>query len=429
MRLISKSRRLCAISSLFFAVGGALGGSPSTGVAAEPPTIPLLEEDGQSVTSPVNVLDGVHAVAMSPDGRHLYAAVFHDDAIVVFGREPGSGLLNYSGVSTGNHLDGAQGVVVSPDGEQVYAVSGIAGTLTVFDRDPVSGTLTLMEEFSAANLQWLAGAFGVAVSPNGRFVYVSSLIESAVIGFERLTDDSLVFRSVNSDLSNPNLVQTRDLTISPDGKHLYVTAEDAGHSGSGNVVVYEINTSTGAITEIQWLYEGMLVGSPFSIELDALGGVRDVVVSPDGAHVYVVAGLDATVVIFRRDAATGEITYRRQVRDGEQGVDGLDGASGVAITPDGRYVVAAAFDDDSVAVFGRDQDYGYLNQVQTVWQGSLPPYSPRLNGARDIVVSGDGLSVYVGAFVDDAVVGLRVSGVFGDGFESGSTAAWSGPAQ
>ena len=38
-------------------------------------------------------LDGATSVAVSPDGRHVYVAGSHEDAVAVFGREATSGAL------------------------------------------------------------------------------------------------------------------------------------------------------------------------------------------------------------------------------------------------------------------------------------------------------------------------------------------------
>jgi 6-phosphogluconolactonase (cycloisomerase 2 family) len=47
-------------------------------------------------------------------------------------------------------------------------------------------------------------------------------------------------------------------------------------------------------------------------------------VSPDGAHVYAVGTVSDAVVVFARDADTGELTFLEVQREGTDGVDGLD---------------------------------------------------------------------------------------------------------
>ena len=73
---------------------------------------------------------------------------------------------------------------------------------------------------------------------------------------------------------------------------------------------------------------------------DGLGGVqgldgpRSVAVSPDGAHVYVASVHADAVTAFSRDPATGALTFIDVQTDGVGGVDGLDGAVSVTVSPD-----------------------------------------------------------------------------------------------
>ena len=92
--------------------------------------------------------------------------------------------------SLGDHppLNGAAGVAVSADGRNVYATGELDDTLVVFGRDSASGALTLVETQQnapdgLAGLQplWrLNGAHGVAVSPDGALVYVTSKVGDAL---------------------------------------------------------------------------------------------------------------------------------------------------------------------------------------------------------------------------------------------------------
>ena len=43
-------------------------------------------------------------------------------------------------------------------------------------------------------------------------------------------------------------------------------------------------------------------------------------------------------------------------RESDEAVDGLDGATAVAVSPDGEHVYVASLDDDALAVFSRDAD-------------------------------------------------------------------------
>jgi hypothetical protein len=136
------------------------------------------------------------------------------------------------------------------------------------------------------------------------------------------------------------------------------------------------------------------------------------------------------VAVFARDGGTGELTFVEAERDGFGGVDGLDGASAVAISDDGAHVYVAAVDDGAVATFSRNPVSGALGFVGLVRDGVAG--ASGLAGARSVVLSPGGSQVYVSGvagtwgtlavFGRDAVTGAldfievekdRVRGVFG----------------
>ena len=143
--------------------------------------------------------------------------------------------------------------------------------------------------------------------------------------------------------------------------------------------------------------------------VDGLGRPHSLVVSPDGANVYVASGFDSTdadadqaVAVFRRDATTGALTFVEAKKQGEAGVDGLSGAAEVATSPDGLHVYVAAIRDGAVAVFARDGTTGALTFVEAKKQGLGG--IDGLAGASSVVVAPDGGQVYVAGSASDAVV-------------------------
>jgi len=162
---------------------------------------------------------------------------------------------------------------------------------------------------------------------------------------------------------------------------------------------------TGALTFVE--FEQDDVGG-----VDGIQNARDVAVSPDGNHVYVVGSLDDAIAVFSRNASTGALTFVELERDGVNGVDGLDAALAVDVSPDGRNVYVGGFDDDAVAVFSRDATTGELTFVEQ--QKDETGGVNGLDGVSDVTVSEDGSHVYVTGEFDDAVA------VFSRDFSSGA---------
>ncbi len=84
--------------------------------------------------------------------------------------------------------------------------------------------------------------------------------------------------------------------------------------------------------------------------INGLGGAAAVVVAPNGGSVFVAGEVDSALAAFRRDPATGVLSFRAAALDGS-GVDGLASTDGLAISPDGAHVYVAGFGDDAVAIF------------------------------------------------------------------------------
>ena len=351
-------------------------------------------------------IDGLYAatsVALSPDGRHAYVAGKWDDAVAVFSVQDGGDLapveVERDGVAEVDGLDGPVFVTVSPDGRHVYAAAEVSDSVCVFERDETSGALVFVESIrdGAGEVDGLDEAAWVTVSPDGSNVYAVGRWDDALVVFLRDTvSGSLTFVEARryhpitrSWLNGPCCV-----VVSRDGRQVYVAAADAGAVGW-----FQRDMPDGALTGGDAVWDGVA-------DVEALGGVCSVAVSPDGAHVYAAAELDDAITVFERDPAAGELRLLGELRDGTNGVDGLDGASAVTVSDDGRTVYAAGTWDDAVTAFRRDPDRGTLTPFQIVWDDTNGVDG--LNGVAGLAASGDGSVLLSAALWDHAAALLTV---------------------
>ena len=84
--------------------------------------------------------------------------------------------------------------------------------------------------------------------------------------------------------------------------------------------------------------------------VDGLQRASAVAVSPDGAHVYATGTSDNAVAAFSRDAPTGALTFLQTSEDGVGAVTGMRRLSGVAVSPDGAHVYVSPEGERGIAV-------------------------------------------------------------------------------
>jgi 6-phosphogluconolactonase (cycloisomerase 2 family) len=305
-----------------------------------------------------NGLDGPRAVAVSPDGAHVYVASFDDDSLAIFGRDAASGRLAPTGVLVDgiggvDGLNGPRGIALSPDGAHVYVAGSRDDSVAVFTRDPGTGALAFVQrkKNGPGVLDSLNGARAVAVSPDGAHVYVVADPADAIAVFARDPATGrldFVERKKNAEGGVTGLDGPYAVAVSPDGVSVYVTAFD-----DDAVSVFGRDAATGGLTfvEREKNDEGGASG---------LDGARAVAVAPDGAYVYVAGELSRAVAIFARDAATGALTPSAVRRHVYGAVDGLGRPNAVVVSADGGRLFTASGFDNVVAAFERNAASGAI---------------------------------------------------------------------
>ena len=115
---------------------------------------------------------------------------------------------------------------------------------------------------------------------------------------------------------------------------------------------YERNASTGALTYGGMLKDGVNGGTAWMrLGSDPVNGRK---------HAYVTGYDDDAVSWFERNASTGALTYGGMLKDGVNGVDGLDGARSVTLSSDGNQAYVTGYDDDAVSWYERNASTGAL---------------------------------------------------------------------
>ena len=380
-------------------------------------------------------LSSANSVATSPDGKSAYVASFIDDAIVRFDRNTTTGALTPAGCiadvgdaascgTTQQGLNGASSVAVSPDGKSVYVASVDDRSISRFDRNTSTGALTpagcIADVGDTAGCgttqQGLNSAQAVTVSPDGKSVYVASFTDDAMARFDRnIITGALTPAGCIADVGDTagcgttqqGLDGASSVGVSPDGKSVYVASftDDA-------MARFDRSITTGALTPAGCIADaGDTAGCGTTQQ--GLNGAQAVTVSPDGKSVYVASADESAIVRFDRNT-TGALTPAGCIADvGDPAgcgttQQGLRGASSITVSPDGRSVYAVSQLDDAIVRFDRNTTTGALTLAGCIADAGDPAgcgtTQEGLKGAYSVVVTSDGKSVYAASFTDDTIV-------------------------
>lgn len=233
-------------------------------------------------------------VAVTPDGRHLYVTGAPDTVTVI---DTATDQVA-TRISTPAGLTLTTGVAVAPDGSRAFVLvqgDGDAGGMCVID----TASQSIIPPTTVLSFE----PFGVDLSPDGEHAYVSHFGDSGMLidlagqntevlpfPFEgrfwmAITPDgrrAYVGRDHNDDVfvtdlttatvtaTVPTLRNIADVTITPDGRLVYVS-QGGGHGSEPNVMVVDTATDKVTCCPASW----------------ADAQPRGMAIAPDGKHAYV----------------------------------------------------------------------------------------------------------------------------------------------
>ncbi len=360
----------------------------------------------------VDGLLGASALVMTHNGAHIYATGLGSDAVVQFKRDKDKGNVPataadhltfehsyFNNFGNFTELQDLDSIAITPDDQFIFVASSDQSTLAVLERDS-QGDLSFVESYThqANQADGLLGVSDMVIDQSGQNLYVSARYQASVTHYKIESDGLLTLKSSisNGDPGVSGLAGAMAVSLSPGQEHLYVaTAIDDA------VVVLSRDINDGSLQ-----FEGR--------NLTAGDQPRDVVVSDDGAHVYVVSANDSKISVFQRvtnptSNQFGQLVLIKTYQDGVGGFDFLSGVRRIAISPDDTRAYVAAEFDDAITVLDRDDNpnstsYGHLTVVETQLDGLNGDYG--YAQPYDLITSYDGRHVYVAGFADHAINGF-----------------------
>jgi hypothetical protein len=335
--------------------------------------------------------------------------------------------------------------VLSPDGKQLYTISFQSpqdDSISIFDRNTANGEISRKPgvdgcihngsaDATCAGATGLIKPTGIAISPDGDNVYVTSFDRVAILSFKRNADGTL------EQLSGTDGCLTDDpirlgagvcadghwddrpdrVVVSPNGLNVYMLA-------GGSLVTFDRDPNTGVISQDQDPGEGCISntaanGCATGHDFPA-APLEGLAISPDGLSLYANSRNDG-LLTFKRNPTNGTITQPA----GQGGCTTLTGNSGncrvgraldsgnpdvksPVVSPDNKNVYVPANDSNGVLIFDRDTSNGATHGEITqkaldagciVEDNTLAGLTTCADGRgllnpRDTMVSADGRSVY-----------------------------------
>jgi YVTN family beta-propeller protein len=242
-------------------------------------------------------------VAVTPAGNKVYVTFLDSNIVRVI--DTATNTVTTTATSLG--LNGRlTGVAVTPDGSKVYVASDASNIVRVIDTATNTVTARIPIGPPCALPSCGSPAFGAAVTPDGKKIYVTA--NGTVVVIDTTTN------AVTATITVSGI--NTGVAVTPDGSKVYVATTDNG-------TVSVIDTATNRLTAT------IPVG----------GRLFGLAVTPNREKVYVTGNLGSTVSVISTmtDTVTGTTS-------------GFNNPQGVAVTPDGKKVYVANLGDNNVLV-------------------------------------------------------------------------------
>ena len=192
-------------------------------------------------TFPVGAGTAPAALALSPKGNFLFSLNRGSNDISIYAIDPATGNLANAGMVP--VPNGPYGMVFSAKGDFAYVSCDGASTVAAFAFSLGTGALTPL---SAASYVAGSGRIqGLAISPDGKFLYAVNRDANQIIGLATAADGSLSPIAGSPFSAQPGLSSIAVSTgnYSGDYQHLYA-------SSNNGVEAYERNVNSGALAYV-----------------------------------------------------------------------------------------------------------------------------------------------------------------------------------
>ncbi len=185
----------------------------------------------------------MHAVAIDPRGQNVYACDLGTDEVLTFKFDASKGTLELADPRAGRVPpgSGARHLAVSKNGKYVYVNSELTCTLSVFSRDAKSGKLALKETVTTLPEGVALGRHSTAeilLHPSGKWLYVTNRGHHSVAAFRLESDGSAKLIEVQP----AGVEEPRGAGLDPSGKWLVVAGQN-----SHDLASLRIDPKTGAL--------------------------------------------------------------------------------------------------------------------------------------------------------------------------------------
>ena len=223
---------------------------PSTGAWTQIPGSPFVEGASEP-----------NSIAAAPSGKFLYVLNRGDEDVSVLRIDSATGSLTTVDAAVRVPINPIN-LAMHPSGNFLYATNDLQpGTVSALRIDGANGTVSAVP---GSPFETGAGVpDSVAVTPSGKFVYVTSSPPSIVSGYASNSATGALTPIAGSPFAAG--MGAKNLAVSPKGRFLYVS-----DSYGGTILIYAINESSGALTTV--------AGSPFpagshpaALAIDPLG--------------------------------------------------------------------------------------------------------------------------------------------------------------
>jgi 6-phosphogluconolactonase len=189
--------------------------------------------------------------------------------------------------------------VFSPDEKQLFTNDLGTDKINIYNFNKASKSMPLTVTADSVILSAAGnGPRHTAFHPSQKLMYVINELKGTIDVFD-YKNGNLLIQTISTDTSSRLDKGSGDIHFSPDGKFLYAT----NRGSYNNIVIYSVDAINGTLKYI-------------GLEPTRGKTPRNFIIDPTGKFLLVANQNSDTVIIFKRDKATGLLTYSGQFETG-----------------------------------------------------------------------------------------------------------------